>query len=84
MKASGLTSREIARQVRNAFSGTEALRQQRGRNEITVRVRLPENERNTEYSIENLMIRTPAGTFVPLFEVASVDAAARYTYDQPA
>jgi len=75
----GLTSREIARQVRNAFSGSEALRQQRGRNEITVRVRLPEEERNTEHSIENLMIRTPAGTFVPLFEVASVKRGRAFT-----
>ena len=75
----GLTSREIARQVRNAFSGLEALRQQRGRNEITVRLRLPQEERNTEYGIENLMIRTPAGTFVPLFEVASVERGRAYT-----
>jgi multidrug efflux pump subunit AcrB len=75
----GLTSREIARQVRNAFSGTEALRQQRGRNEVTVRVRLPENERNSEFNIENLMLRTAAGTFVPLFEVAEVERGRAYT-----
>ncbi len=75
----GLTSREIARQVRNAFSGNEALRQQRGRNEVTVRVRLPEVERNSELSVENLMIRTDAGTFVPLFEVAEVERGRAYT-----
>jgi multidrug efflux pump subunit AcrB len=75
----GLTSREIARQVRSSFSGTEALRQQRGRNEVTVRVRLPEDERTSEFSIENLMIRTPAGTFVPLFEIAEVKRGRAYT-----
>ena len=75
----GLTSREIARQVRNAFSGTAALRQQRGRNEITVRVRLPEAERSSEFSIENLMLRTTAGTFVPLYEVADVERGRAYT-----
>jgi multidrug efflux pump subunit AcrB len=75
----GLTSRDIARQVRSAFSGTEALRQQRGRNEVTVRVRLPENERSSEFNIENLMIRTAAGTFVPLFEVAEVERGRAYT-----
>ncbi len=75
----GLTSREIARQVRNAFSGSEALRQQRGRNEITVRVRLPERERSSEFNIENLMIRTSAGTFVPLFEVAEVKRGRAFT-----
>jgi multidrug efflux pump subunit AcrB len=75
----GLTSRDIARQVRNAFSGTTALRQQRGRNEVTVRVRLPEIERSSEFNIENLMLRTPAGTFVPLFEVAEVTRGRAYT-----
>lgn len=75
----GLTSRDIARQVRNAFSGTEALRQQRGRNEVTVRVRLPERERSSEFNIENLMLKTPAGTFVPLFEVAEVTRGRAFT-----
>ena len=75
----GLTSRDIARQVRNAFSGTTALRQQRGRNEVTVRVRLPEDERSSEFNIENLMLKTPAGTFVPLFEVAEVKRGRAYT-----
>ena len=75
----GLTSRDIARQVRNAFSGTTALRQQRGRNEVTVRVRLPESERSSEFNIENLMLKTQAGTFVPLFEVAEVTRGRAYT-----
>jgi multidrug efflux pump subunit AcrB len=77
-QALGLTSREVARQVRNAFSGVEALRQQRGRNEVTVRVRLPADERRSEFDIENLMIRTPAGSFVPLMEVAEVERGRAY------
>lgn len=75
----GLTSREVARQVRSSFSGSTALRQQRGRNEVTVRVRLPEAERSSEYDIENLLLRTPAGTFVPLMEVAEVQRGRAYT-----
>ncbi len=74
----GLTSREVARQVRNAFSGTTALRQQRGRNEVTVRVRLPLAERSSEFDVENLLLRTPAGTFVPLLEVAEVKRGRAY------
>ncbi|WP_027715851.1 efflux RND transporter permease subunit [Desulfuromonas sp. TF] len=77
-QALGLTSIEIARQVRHAFSGIEALRQQRGRNEVTVRVRLPESERRSEFDIENLMIRTPAGAFVPLLEVAEIKRGRAY------
>ncbi len=69
----GLTAQEIARQVRNAFYGSQALRQQRGRNEIKVLVRLPESERTSEYNVENLVIRTPGGQEVPLYQVASVD-----------
>ena len=42
----GLRSREVARQVRDAFYGAEALRQQRGRNEVKVMVRLPWSERS--------------------------------------
>ena len=75
----GLTSAEVARQVRNAFSGAEALSQQRGRNEVTVRVRLPENERISEYHVEHLMIQTPAGIFVPLAEIATVERGRAYT-----
>lgn len=74
----GLTSSDVARQVRNAFSGAEALRQQRGRNEVTVRVRLPEAERSSEYAIENLTIRTPDGMFVPLLEVAEITRGRAY------
>lgn len=75
----GLTSAEVARQVRNAFSGAEALSQQRGRNEVTVRVRLPENERTSEHHVEHLMIQTPAGIFVPLAEIATVERGRAYT-----
>jgi multidrug efflux pump subunit AcrB len=75
----GLTSADVAHQVRNAFSGAEALSQQRGRNEVTVRVRLPENERTSEYHVEHLMIQTPAGIFVPLAEIATVERGRAYT-----
>lgn len=74
----GLTSQEIARQVRNAFYGSEALRQQRGRNEIKVLVRFPEGERSSEYHVENLVIRTPARRDVPLYQVATVTKGRAY------
>lgn len=75
----GLTSTDVARQIRNAFYGAEALRQQRGRNEIRVKVRLPEEQRLSEFDIENLRIRTPAGTYVPLKEVAALKRGRAYT-----
>ena len=75
----GLTAREVARQVRGAFYGAEALRQQRGRNEIKVMVMLPAAQRVSEYDIEQLLIHTPAGGDVPLRQVAEVSRSRAYT-----
>jgi len=75
----GLTVREVAHQVRSAFYGTEALRQQRNRNEIKVMVRLPQSQRISEYDIEQLLIRTPSGRDVPLMHVAQVKRGRAYT-----
>ncbi len=78
-RALGLTSSEIARQVRNSYYGAESIRQQRGRNEIRVMVRLPEAERDTEFSLEEMIVRTPAGTEVPLREVVETKRGRAYT-----
>lgn len=74
----GLTTYEVARQVRGAFYGIESLRQQRGRNEVKVMVRLPESERISEYGVEQLLIRTPNGRDVPLMQVAEVSRGRAY------
>jgi len=66
----GLTEDAIAAQLRGAFFGAEALREQRGRNEVRVMVRLTDDERASEYDIEDLRIRTAQGAFVPLGTVA--------------
>ncbi len=70
-----LTLDHFARQVRAAFFGTEALRVQRGREEIRVYVRLPEGERNSPADIEDYLVRTPQGREVPLGQVAHVGLA---------
>jgi multidrug efflux pump subunit AcrB len=75
----GLTQRALARQLRNGFYGAEALRQQRGRNEVRVKVRLPREQRVRQYDLEHLLIRTPYGTDVPLAEIAEVDRGRAYT-----
>jgi len=69
----------MARQIRAAFYGSEARRQQRGRHELRVMVRLPEQERTSEFGIEELLIRTPTGGFVPLDEIAEVNRGQAYT-----
>lgn len=69
----GLTSANVAAQVRSAFFGVEALAQQDGRNEVTVMVRRPLSERRSEADLERMIIITPDGGSVPLYEVANIE-----------
>ena len=78
-QAVGLTASAVARQVRSSFYGAQALRQQRGRNEVKVLVRLPKEARSQEADVENLLLRTPAGAWVPLMRVADVERGRAYT-----
>jgi multidrug efflux pump subunit AcrB len=66
----GLTLDEVARQVRAAFFGEEALRVQRGREDVRVYVRLPESQRDAVSDVEDYRIRVPGGA-IPLAEVAA-------------
>ena len=75
----GLTARELGSQIRHAFYGAEALRQQRGRDEVKVMVRLPESERKSLFHLENLLIRTPDGGEIPLSEAALMKKSRAYT-----
>ncbi|MEX1013484.1 MAG: efflux RND transporter permease subunit [Waddliaceae bacterium] len=75
----GITAGELARQVRHSFYGAEALRQQRGRNEMKIMVRLPQQERERIQTIEDLVIRTPEGGEITLSEAAKVEQDRAYT-----
>jgi multidrug efflux pump subunit AcrB len=77
-RALGLTLNDIARQVRAAFYGEEALRIQRGRDEIKVMVRYPSEERKRLLSLMNMRIITPDGNQVPLTEVATIKSSRGY------
>jgi len=68
----GLTVQELAGQARAAFFGAEAVRVQRGREEVRVYVRLPAEERNSITDIEGYLLRTPGGDEVPIISVASL------------
>ncbi len=78
-KSLGLTALSVARQVRNAFYGSQVLRQQRGRNEIRVMVRLPKEERISEYNLDELMLFSPSGAQIPLREAVEVKRSRAYT-----
>lgn len=66
----GITLEDVAGQVRAAFFGAEAVRVQRGRQDVRVYVRLPEDERNSIADIERYRIRLPGGGFTSLAALA--------------
>ncbi|MGJ8638057.1 MAG: efflux RND transporter permease subunit [Opitutaceae bacterium] len=69
----GLRQTDLGRQVRAAFYGIEAQRIQRGRDDIKVMVRYPQEERSSVENLENLRIRTADGTEIPFNEVADFE-----------
>lgn len=78
-EALGLTLADLARQTRQAFYGEEAQRIQRGRDDIRVMVRYPEEERRTLASVETMRVRRPDGSEVPFSEVARVESGRGYS-----
>ncbi len=68
----GLTTRDMASQVREAFYGHEVQRIQRGADDVRVMVRLPAAERRSIGDLENMMIRTRDGHEIPFSSIAEV------------
>ncbi|MCA0900983.1 efflux RND transporter permease subunit [Microbulbifer agarilyticus] len=77
-KSLGLTAEEIGRQLRASLYGAEALRQQRGRDQVKVMVRLPEEERVTLDDVNNILIRASNGLWLPLPDLVVIDQGRAY------
>ena len=75
----GLNPASVARELRNAYYGSEIIRQLRGRNEIKIMLRNPEHERKAEYYLEEMLITTPRGIKVPLNEVVEIKRGKAFT-----
>ncbi|MDJ0523689.1 MAG: efflux RND transporter permease subunit [Planctomycetota bacterium] len=69
----GITTRDVALQLRHALFGFEVQDLQIGDDEVTVRVLLPESERRTLEDLGRLRIGLPDGSRVPLSEAATFD-----------
>lgn len=69
-QAAGLTKRDLARNVRDAFYGREAQRVQRGRDEVRVMVRYPIEQRESLDTLRNMRVRKQDGTIIPFSVVA--------------
>ena len=78
-RAAGLTPSDVARQVRQTFFGDEVQRIQRGREEVRVFVRYPEEARQSLQTLDNLRIRLSDGGSAPLFTVAKTTESRAYS-----
>jgi multidrug efflux pump subunit AcrB len=68
----GLSVADLATQIQAGYFGAQALRLQRGKNDIRVRVRYPMEDRKRRDALDQVRIRTPQGFEVPLHSVAEV------------
>jgi len=68
----GLTTTSLAQQVLQAFHGQVVQRFQRDNDEVEVRVRYPDPDRQTSGDVLNARVRTPDGEVLPLSSVATV------------
>ena len=75
----GITMRDLARQVRQAFYGEEALRIQRNRDDVKVMVRYANEERSSLAGIEEMRIRTIDQEEIPIEEVADIAPGQAYS-----
>ena len=75
----GVSLNDIAEAVRSAYYGAEALRVQRGRHEVKILVRYPQEERASLSRLNDMQIRTPDGVRRPLSELAEVTVTRGYS-----
>ncbi len=78
-QAAGITSAEIARQLRQAFFGEEVQRIQRGREEVRVYVRYPDYLRESLSVLSQFRVRLPDGSEAPLPTVADIEESRAYS-----
>ena len=74
-RALGLTVSDLAGQVYAGYYGEEAVRLQRGQDDIRVRVRYPVDERRRLSDFRQVRVRARDGREVPLMSVADVELA---------
>ena len=77
-EAAGLSLRQLALQVRQAFYGEEAQRIQRGRDDVRVMVRYTDSERRSIATLDGMRVRTPDGSEIPFDTVADANLGRGY------
>ena len=75
----GLTPSMVADQVNGALFGTVATKILSGDRQVAVRVRYPTIARDSRAALYAVQIRTPAGAYVPLASVATLESVSGTT-----
>ena len=72
-EAMGIDRRQLASEVRDAFYGREAQRVQRGRDEVKVMVRYPQEDRRRTEQLRGMRVRGRDGQSLPFELVATLE-----------
>ena len=78
-EATGVRLDDVAKTIRAAYFGDEAMRFQRGRHEVKLVVRYPPEERRGLAGLDEIRIRLPDGRAVSLMEIAEVNVKRGYS-----
>lgn len=70
--STGVTELDLGQTVRNTYYGAEVMRLQRGRHEVKLMVRYPEEERKSLVNFREIRVRDAQGVERPISEVADV------------
>ena len=73
-KSLGLSPLDVAQQLRYAIFGYEVQRIQRDKDEIRVKVRLPESQRDEMGDLSEIRIKVPNGSWVPFNLIAETES----------
>ncbi len=71
--ATGVTPTVLGKTVRNSYFGAEVMRLQRGRHEVKLMVRYPEEERQSLVNFREIRVRTGEDVEQPITELAEID-----------
>ncbi|MBT4844828.1 MAG: efflux RND transporter permease subunit [Planctomycetaceae bacterium] len=78
-KVMGITSAQLADAVRGAYYGEEVMRLQRGRHEVKLMVRYPQEERRSLLNLSDIRVRGNDRAERPITEVAEIEKVREYS-----
>ena len=74
----GVSQNDLAEAIRSSYYGAEVMRLQRGRHEVKLMVRYPEEQRGSLADFENIRVRGADGVERPFLELADVTVSRGY------